>query len=103
MSATGGPVRRVLDRGWNPAWSPDGREIAFATQPVFDSPHDRPAPSELWAVSLADGGTRRLTRDDAVQPAWSPHGHRVAYWGLAKGRSRRDLWTVPAGAAPRCP
>ena len=97
MSATGGPARRVLDRGWNPAWSPDGREIAFATQPVFDSPHDRPAPSELWAVSVADGGTRRLTRDDAVQPAWSPHGDRVAYWGLAKGRSRRDLWTVPAG------
>ncbi len=103
MTAAGESVRRIADRGWNPSWSPDGREVAFATHPVFDSPYDRPNPSELWAVSLADGRTRRLTRDDAVQPAWSPHGHRVAFWGLEKGGSRRDLWTVPAGGGAAVP
>jgi Tol biopolymer transport system component len=103
MDADGKAVRRIADRGWNPSWSPDGRELAFATYPVFDSPYDRPNPSELFAVSLADGRTRLITRDDAVQPAWSPHGHRIAFWGLEKGGSRRDLWTVPAGGGPAVP
>jgi Tol biopolymer transport system component len=100
MGATGESARRIVDRGWNPSWSPDGREVAFATHPIFDTPFDRPNPSELWAVSLADGRTRRITRDDAVQPAWSPNGRRIAFWGLEKGGSRRDIWTVPAGGGP---
>ncbi len=103
MDAAGGEARRVLDRGWNPSWSPDGREIAFATQPVFDSPYDRPASSELWSVSVEDGRVRRITAEDALQPAWSPHGYRLAYWGLAKGSARRDLWTVPAGGGDAVP
>jgi eukaryotic-like serine/threonine-protein kinase len=103
MGAAGEDTRRVLDRGWNPSWSPDGRELAFATQPVFDSPQDRPSPSELWTVSVEDGRTRRVTTADAVQPAWSPHGQRLAYWGLAKGSSRRDLWTVAAGGGAPVP
>jgi Tol biopolymer transport system component len=103
MDATGESARRITDRGWNPSWSPDGREVAFATYPVFDSPYDRPNPSELFAVSLTDGRTRLITRDDAVQPAWSPNGHRIAFWGLEKGGSRRDLWTVPAGGGPAVP
>jgi len=103
MGAAGEGARRVLDRGWNPSWSPDGRELAFATQPVFDSPHDRPSSSELWAVSVEDGRTRRVTAADAVQPAWSPHGQRLAFWGLVKGSSRRDVWTVPAAGGPPVP
>jgi Tol biopolymer transport system component len=100
MTLADGAFRRVADRGWNPAWSPDGTELAFATHPVFETPYDRPAPSELWAVSVTDGRLRRITRDDAVQPAWSPSGHRVAFWGLAQGSARRDLWTVPAEGGP---
>jgi Tol biopolymer transport system component/predicted Ser/Thr protein kinase len=103
MGATGESARRVADRGFNPSWSPDGREIAFATRPVFESPYDRPTASELWAVRLEDGRTRRITGDDAVQPAWSPHARRLAFWGLVKGGSRRDVWTVPAGGGPAVP
>jgi Tol biopolymer transport system component/predicted Ser/Thr protein kinase len=103
MGATGESPHRVSDAGWNPTWSPDGREIAFATQPVFDSPYDRPTSSELLAVSVESGSVRRIAEGDAVQPAWSPHGHRVAYWGLVKGGSRRDLWTVPAEGGPPVP
>jgi Tol biopolymer transport system component len=103
VSATGEGARRVADRGWNPSWSPDGSELAFATQPVFDTPYDRPAPSELWAVGVADGRLRRVSAGDAVQPAWSPHGQRIAFWGLVKGGSRRDLWTVPADGGPASP
>jgi len=96
MGATGESVRRLADFGWNPSWSPDGREVAFATLPVFHSPFDRPAKSELWAVEVASGRTRRISPGDAVQPSWSPGGHRIAYWGLPDGSSQRDIWTVPA-------
>jgi len=96
MGATGEFLRRVADLGWNPTWAPDGSEIAFSTQPVFDTPLDRPSRGELWAVKLDGGVTRRISTGDAVQPSWSPHGHRVAYWGLVAGGSRRDIWTVAA-------
>jgi Tol biopolymer transport system component len=101
MGATGESVRRLVDFGWNPSWSPDGREIVFATLPVFHSPLDRPARSELWTVEVASGRTRRISPGDAVQPSWSPGGHRIAYWGLPEGGSQRDIWTIPAsGGAP---
>jgi len=96
MGATGEIERRLTSFGWNPTWSPDGREIAFATKPIFDTPYDRPARSELWAVSLEGGEPQPIGGADAVQPSWSPHGHRIAYWGLVEGGSRRDIWTIPA-------
>jgi Tol biopolymer transport system component len=103
MGATGESARRLSEHGWNPAWSPDGREVAFATGPVFDTPFDRPNPSELWAVAVEGGRARLITADDAVQPSWSPHGQRLAYWGLEKGGSQRDIWTVAATGGPPLP
>ena len=55
----------------SPAWSPDGRRIAF--------------PSSGIRVVNADGsGLRRLTREGRGTPAWSPDGRRIAFV------SRRD-------------
>jgi serine/threonine protein kinase/Tol biopolymer transport system component len=95
MGATGESVRRLTDFGFNPAWSPDGKEILVATEGVSD-PRVRKARSEIWRVDVATGARRRLTEGDAVQPSWSPHGQRIAYWGIADG-SARALWTVAAG------
>jgi TolB protein len=74
----GAPVAR----GRQPAWSPDGRRIAF----VRDG---------LVFVADRDGGNvRRLTRREpglhwpASFPAWSPDGARIAFTGT------RDLFTV---------
>ena len=36
MGATGESVRRVSDSGYNPAWSPDGRELVVATEGVIE-------------------------------------------------------------------
>jgi serine/threonine protein kinase/Tol biopolymer transport system component len=95
MGATGESVRRLTDSGFNPAWSPDGKEILVATEGVSD-PRVRKTRSEIWRVEVATGARRRLTGGDAVQPSWSPHGQRIAYWGIATG-SARALWTLPAG------
>jgi len=93
MGATGESVRRVTDLGFNPAWSPDGRQLAFANEAVGD-PYSRAIESELWKVDLRDGAPTRLTETDAVQPAWSPDGGRIAFWSNTGGQ--RDVWTVDA-------
>lgn len=100
MGRTGESPARVSDSGFNPTWSPDGTEIAYATQNV-DHPFTRGTVGELWAVNVTTGRKRRITQSDAVQPSWSPHGRRIAYWAVPSGGSQRDIWTVAAaGGAP---
>ena len=95
MGATGENVRKLADEGFNPAWSGDGTELAYAID-GFPEPLNRTViPSGLWAVSVATGSKRLITRGDAVQPSWSPRGDRIAYWGVHLG-GQRDIWTIPA-------
>lgn len=63
-----------------PAWSPDGSTIAFASK--------RSGGFDLYAMSAAGSGTRRLTstREDDGQPTWSPDGERIAFVRGASGR-----------------
>ncbi|MFI5166954.1 MAG: protein kinase [Thermoanaerobaculales bacterium] len=95
MGATGENRRRLTDFGFQPTWSPDGKEIAVATEGV-DDPLNRNTESELWAIDVASGAKRLVFLGDAVQPSWSPHGTRIAYWALPTGSGQRDIWTVPA-------
>ncbi len=100
MGATGENVRQLTSEGFNPAWSADGTELAYAID-RFTEPFDRSViPSGLWAVAVATGSKRLITAGDAVQPSWSPRGDRIAYWGTHQG-GQRDIWTIPAaGGAP---
>ena len=94
MSATGENARRVTSFGSDPAWSPDGRELVFSTEPIV-RPYGRQGTSELWAVEMGSGKTRKVLTTDGVQPNVSPHGLRIAYWALPPGGSQRDVWTIP--------
>jgi serine/threonine protein kinase/Tol biopolymer transport system component len=100
MGATGESPRRVTNFGFNPAWSPDGKNLVVATERISD-PTARYSWSELYRVPSNGGEKRRISRGDAVQPSWSPHGRRIAYWGLSSGSSQRTLYTLPAeGGTP---
>lgn len=71
MSGDGSRLRRMTrDRSSDatPAWSPDGREIAYHSDNGI-------------SIIKADGSrTRRLTRDsDDYSPAWSPDGRCIAF------------------------
>ncbi len=103
MGATGESVRRLTDFGFDPSWSPDGRELVVASEPVRD-PTSRASVSEIWAIDAATGKKRLISSGDGVGPKWSPHGHRIAYWGLPEGKSQRDVLTVAAdGSQSRAP
>ena len=60
MGATGESVRRVTTAGFDPAWSADGRQLAYATEGVID-PYSRNITSQLWTVEVATGKTSKLT------------------------------------------
>jgi eukaryotic-like serine/threonine-protein kinase len=95
MPAQGGSVRRLTNFGFNPTWSPDGKEIVCGTANIAN-PQIRPTSSEVFRIDVATGARQRVSRGDAAQPNWSPHGKRIAYWGLVPQTGRRLIWTVPA-------
>jgi eukaryotic-like serine/threonine-protein kinase len=102
MGATGESVRRLTDFGYNPVWSPDGKEILCATDQVED-PRARAGRSQIWRIDVVTEERRLAVPEDAAQPSWSPRGKRIAYWGIESGTSRRVLWTVAAGGGPPAP
>jgi TolB protein len=75
-------ARRVAAYGYNPAWSPDGRRLAF------DNPRG------IWIVA-ADGSGLRLVVSSrsfsgARNPAWAPDGKRIAFVTSGGGKSSCD-------------
>ncbi|HSB36680.1 MAG TPA: hypothetical protein VLH41_07365, partial [Thermoanaerobaculia bacterium] len=97
MGRTGEGVRRLTRTGFNPSWSPDGKELAFATENVQLMPLNWEGESSLFVVRADTGDIRRLGAPNAVQPVWSPHGRRIAYVGRSGNQRQMDLWTIPAG------
>jgi Tol biopolymer transport system component len=93
MGSTGESTRRLVDAGHEPAWSPDGSEIAVADEAIV-RPNMRTSKSQLWKVRIADGAKTLLETGDAVQPSWSPHGKRIAYWSFSSETGRRSIWTI---------
>jgi TolB protein len=68
-----------------PAWSPDGKEIAFFS--------DRDAEKlELYVLRLADGSVRRLTDNSYYDSsaAWSPAGDRLIFTRFFPGPAGGD-------------
>jgi dipeptidyl aminopeptidase/acylaminoacyl peptidase len=77
-----------------PAWSPDGRQIAYVTRRGVDA--DRHFNYDIYLVEPRAGAAeRRLTSfagadldpDWGARPAWSPDGKRIAYL-----QSGEDKW-----------
>ena len=94
----------------DPAWSPDGREIAFVSNRT-ENP-DGNDNSDIWIVRV-DGERaepRQLTTNPGADyaPAWSPDGRRIAYVTVTEPNliwyATNHLAVVPArGGQPRLP
>jgi dipeptidyl aminopeptidase/acylaminoacyl peptidase len=92
VGADGGEPRQLTygsmsvdDGRFEPAWSPDGRTIAFVSNKADYWADD------VWLVEVDSGKLRQLSRGiTVVGPSlhWSPTGDRLA----AFGNSKKDFW-----------
>jgi TolB protein len=99
VNPDGSGLRRVTGHppfGVDPAWSPDGRRVAFDMLSAASG-------HELWVANA--NGTRphrllsRVGSDD-LQIAWSPDGRRLAFVQYS-ARTRTDIWVVDADGRHR--
>ena len=98
--ATGESVRRLTDIGFDPAWSSDGKQIAFTTEEITD-PANRVGDSTLYIIDAAGGTPRRAVEGDAAQASWSPSGRHLVYWRNVGGQ--RDICVVAAAGGAAVP
>ena len=101
VDASGGeprPLGSPAQVGGAPAWSPDGRRVAFERQ-------DGAGDAEIWIMD-ADGTDARALTDNDVDdraPAWSPDGERLAVQrsGGSFFEGDAEIWVVEVGGGER--
>ncbi len=73
---------------WEPAWSPDGKWIAYSAQQTSGS--------DIFLVNLDGTGRQRLTDNKAIDgaPAWSPDGRQIAFFSDRDGNW--EIYVMPA-------
>jgi Tol biopolymer transport system component len=83
-----------------PAWSPDGRRIAYEYNPSPTGQHSHD--SDIYVMNANGSFPQRLTRVVGFDgdPAWSPDGRRIVFESTRSGNS--DIWVMNAdGTNPR--
>ena len=100
MGATGESARRLTDFGFNPSWSPDGKQIVFCTEEVTTRTSN-PGPASCGQWTRRAARRRRSTTATRSSRRGRPPGHRIAFWAADGGQ--RDIWTIAAGGGPAVP
>lgn len=85
------PLAAYPGSEWAAAFSPDGRQVAFAWDGVNEDNYD------IYVKSKGSDSLNRLTKDSATEfsPAWSPDGRRIAFL-RDLGGGRVAIMIVPA-------
>ena len=83
MNADGSGTRKLTHNARHnaePAWSPDGRKIAFRST--------RNGNRDIYVMNADGSGKRNLTRNAAwdSRPSWSPDGRKIAFVSNRDGR-----------------
>jgi Tol biopolymer transport system component len=93
--ADGTNAVELLSQAFSPNWSPDGKRIAFDSNPEGNM--------DIYVVRASGGKPVRLTKDPAEDnlPSWSRDGNWIYFTSLRSGR--RQVWKVPAGGGEAVP
>jgi Tol biopolymer transport system component len=109
MRPDGSDAKEIAERAADPAFSPDGSRIAFATdrdQNGSLSYGDRVFyASEIYVMNADGTRPRRLTSTRArneAQPAWMPSGARIAYQHGTDYQNAQVTTVVQANADGSC-
>ena len=90
-STTG--TMKVLARGTDPSWSPDGRTV------LFKAPAEGAGELHITTLDITSGARRTLAA--GVHPQFSPDGREVVY--MTDDAHRTDVYVIRAdGSAKRC-
>lgn len=84
MNLDGSGRHRITDGSasdFDPAWSPDGEQIAYAHNA---GDHEN---SDIWIMEASGASKEALThmKGPEYRPAWSPDGQRIALVGTETG------------------
>jgi TolB protein len=101
VAAGGGPASPLTavtapEADHSPAWSPDGRQLAFVR-----TRSGAGGSAEVYVVNADGGGLRNLTNNavDDTYPAWSPDGSAIAFVSSRDGN--REIYRMyPDGSGP---
>src|SRR3954469_1499539 len=96
LRALTGPLSASGPADIQPAWSPDGRRVAFSR--ALPAAKGRSlAGFDIYVARVKGGRVRRLTTDvgNDTQPAWSPNGKRIAFTSDRTGN--QDVYTMRSG------
>jgi TolB protein len=92
LTNTGGRVDDIALHGLDadPAWSPDGKRIAF------DS--NRDADYEIYVMNADGSGQRNLTNNASLDalPAWSADGRELVFESERAEKGNRDVYVMSA-------
>jgi TolB protein len=88
----------------SPAWSPDGRQIAYRVETPS-------SPPDIWVMNADGSGARNLTsspRFIELGPSWSVDGRRILYSfedddDSLVGGVGADIWIMDADGSPKEP
>lgn len=95
--ALGGEITPVITGARYPAWSPDGRRLAFILERAGE-------PQQLATATTEGQGLRILLSEGSVypflrDPAWSPDGRWIAV-ERSMGGASGEIWLVPSQGGP---